>query len=139
MTYRISWHTPNHILYIEIIGRIAVAEFEQLHQETFAYVAASPHKVHAIADISQFETYPNNLRLLSAAAHKDQDDNQGMTVLVTPYMPRLLYFFVSVILQKLQLEYRLCQTVEEALEILRRSDPQLAPIIVSSGQEPKTE
>ena len=122
MPYNISWHIENRVMLIEIIGTIALDEFEQLHNEAFACVTQSPHKVHAIADVSQFAASSTNLRLLMSNSNKDKDDGQGMTILVAPKIPKMLHFTASIVLQTLRLEYRICQTVDEAMGILRRID-----------------
>ncbi len=126
MPYNIAWYIENRVMLIEVKGTIALAEFEQLHQEAFAYVAQSPHKVHAIADVSQFTATSTNLRLLTAATNKEQDDKQGMTILVAPNMPHMLHFMASIVLQTLRLEYRVCHTMAQALTILSRIDADLA-------------
>ncbi len=125
MPYTISWYIEHRVILIEVSGPVSLDEFERLHSESFEYVAASSHKVHAIADISTFTAVPNNLKMLMSSAHKDKNDRQGMTVLVAPTMPRILYFLVSVLLQSLRLEYRMADTVDEAMEILRRIDAEI--------------
>lgn len=122
MPYNMSWYVDKRVILIEIIGKIQLEEFEQLHNEAFEYVEQSPYKVHAIADMSQFEAIPTNVKLLSSASSKEKSHKQGMTVLVMPKMPGIIRFIASIILQTLRLEYRMCQTTEEAISILRNVD-----------------
>jgi hypothetical protein len=128
MPYKISWYIEERVILIQINGKIAIDEFEQLHTESFDYVMQSQFKVHAIADLSQFEAIPTNLRMLSSATSKENNSNQGMTVLVMPKMPSIVRFIVSVVMQTLRLEYRVCETVDEAINILQRVDTELAPM-----------
>ncbi|MEL6148049.1 MAG: hypothetical protein AAFU54_12085 [Chloroflexota bacterium] len=125
MPYNISWHIQDRVMLIEISGNISVQEFEQLHRDSFEYVGQSSYKVHAIADVSDFSAAPANVRMLVSATNEEKDDRQGMTVLVAPNLPKIFGFLASVILQSLRLEYRICDTREEAIEILRRIDTDL--------------
>ena len=125
MPYNISWYIKERVILIQINGKIAIDEFEQLHNESFDYVMQSQFKVHAIADLSQFEAIPTNLRMLSSATSKEKNHNQGMTVLVMPKMPSIIRFLASIIMQTLRLEYRVCETTDEAINILQRVDTEL--------------
>lgn len=126
MPYNISWYIEKRVILIEINGRIDLEEFEKLHNESFDYVMQSQFKVHAIADLSQFEAIPTNLRMLSSATSQEKNHNQGMTVLVMPKMPGVIRFIASIVMQTLRLEYRMCETVDEAINILKRVDTDLS-------------
>lgn len=132
MPYKLTWYVVNHVILIEITGHIDLTEFEQLHNEAFEYVANSQHKVHAIADLSQFEAVPTNLRMLSSATNKEKTHKQGMTVLVMPKMPGMIRFIVSLIMQTLRLEYRICESIDEAMSILERIDINLSNMATES-------
>lgn len=122
MPYQISWYMEQHIMLIKVTGAMDIEEFTQLHTESFAYVTHSPFKTHAIVDLSQFSTIPSNLRMLTSASNSEKVDNQGMTVMVMPGMPSMIRFLVSIIMQTMRLEYRVCETIDEAVDILRRVD-----------------
>jgi len=125
MPYQISWYVEQRVLRINIIGKIDIDEFERLHTESFSFVETSSNKVHAIVDLSQFEALPTNLRMLTSATSEEKSHNQGMTILVMPNMNGVLRFLCSVVMQTLRLEYRVCETNEQAVEILNRVDPNL--------------
>jgi hypothetical protein len=128
MAYNISWYIENRVMLIEIVGRVDIDEFERLHNEAFDYVAKSPYKVHAIADLAQFDGIPTNFKILAAATNKEKTANQGMTILVMPKLARVIRFVASLIMQTLRLEYRMCETVDEALQILQNVDMSLYPL-----------
>lgn len=125
MPYQISWYIEQHVMLIEVTGTMDIEEFERLHTESFAYVTNSPFKTHAIVDLSQFAAIPTNLKMLTSATNKEKTDKQGMTVLVMPGMPSMIRFLVSIIMQTMRLEYRICETIDEAMDVLRRVDVSL--------------
>jgi len=122
MPYNISWSIEQRIMLIEVSGNITLEEFKQMHDESFTYLVQSPHKVHAIADLNQFEAIPTNIRMLFSATNKEKHPNQGMTVLVMPKMSGIIRFVASLIMQTLRLEYRVCENIDDALKILQRID-----------------
>lgn len=125
MAYTIDWYVDRRVLEIAISGQISIDEFEQLHQDSFALVEQSSYKVHAIADLSQFDAIPANLKMLTSASNHEKNHNQGMTILVMPKVQSVIRFLITIIMQTLRLEYRICETVEEAIEVLKRVDPDL--------------
>lgn len=125
MPYSMSWFIEKRVMLIEVSGRIDLEEFERLHKDAFAYVAESPYRVHAIADLSRFEGMPTNFRMLAAATNKEKTANQGMTVLVMPKLVRVVRFVCSLIMQTLHLEYRMCETIDEAVQIIQNVDAAL--------------
>ena len=128
MTYEISWYIPNRVMLIKVSGNIDLEEFECLHNEAFEYVSQSHFKVHAIADLSEFKAIPTNIRLLFSASNTEKDHKQGMTVLVQPKMPAMIRFVASLIMQTLRLEYRVCETMEDAMKILHRVDLEIPTV-----------
>jgi hypothetical protein len=122
MSYTISWFIEKRVMLIELSGRVELEEFERLHNEAFAYVAESPYRVHAIADLSRFEGMPTNFKMLTSATNKEKTANQGMTVLVMPKLARIIRFVGSLVMQTLHLEYRICETIDDAVQIIQHID-----------------
>ncbi len=135
MPYEISWYVEHRVIFIKISGDIDLEEFEQLHADSFAMVENSHHKVHAIADLSEFNAAPTNLRALSAASNPEKNHNQGLTVLVAPKIAGIFTFLFSVILQTLKLEYRISETVEDAVTILKKVDVDLRALDIHDPQQ----
>lgn len=125
MAYQIAWYIDQRVLEISINGQVSIDEFEQLHLDSFALVEKSPYKVHAIADMSQFDAMPTNLKMLTSASSQEKNHNQGMTILVMPKVQSVIRFLMTVVMQTLKLEYRICETREEAIDVLKRIDADL--------------
>lgn len=125
MAYQIDWYINQRVLEISISGQVSIDEFEQLHLDSFALVEKSPYKVHAIADMSHFDAMPTNLKMLTSASSHEKNHNQGMTILVMPKVQSVIRFLMTVVMQTLKLEYRICETREDAIDVLQRIDADL--------------
>jgi len=134
MPYEITWYIEERVLNMSISGNIELEEFERMHKESFALVEKSPYTVHAIVDLSEFDAAPTNLRMMSSASNSNKSDKQGMTVMVMPKIHGMFRFVTSVIMQTLRLEYRICQTQDDAIEILRRIDNDLRDLMSSDAK-----
>lgn len=122
MPYTVSWYIENRVLLITISGRVTLEDLQALHNDSYQHVLQSSNRVHAIADLSAFEGIPTKLSGLSSVVNKEKHPNQGMTVLVLPNLNVIFRFVGGLILQTLRLEYRVCQTMDEAVDILQRVD-----------------
>lgn len=120
MPYKITWHTENHIMLVELIGKVTEDELTAITNESFEMVQQSNNRVHAIVDQSTVESMPKSLQALSNSMPRNRSENQGITVLIVPKMNRFGRFVSSMTLQLIGLEYRIVESIQEAEALLQK-------------------
>lgn len=118
MSYRISWHTENQIMLVELSGVVTEDELTAITHESFELLKQTDNRVHAIVDQSAVTAMPKSLKALSNSMPRNRRANQGLTVLLVPDMNRFGKFIASTLMQLIGLEYRIVNSMPEAEDLL---------------------
>jgi hypothetical protein len=118
MSYQISWHRENRVLYMKLEGDMPPDELVRMEAEAFNLIKNANGIIHAIVDMRSL----NNPGSLSNSLSKNKHDNQGISVIVMPNMNRIGKFIASTMMQVLRLQFRICETIEEAEAIIDKLD-----------------
>jgi hypothetical protein len=118
MGYKISWHRENRVLYMKLEGEVSASELMQMEAEAFDIIQKANGLIHAIVDMREIA----NPSSLNNSLSRNKHPNQGISVLVMPNMNRIGKFIASTMMQVLRLQFRICETIEEAEAIIDKMD-----------------
>jgi hypothetical protein len=119
--YTISWHRENRVMYMKLEGEMPPDELVKMEAEAFELIQKAPGMIHAIVDLRLLNN-PNSMSSSMGGMNKNKHPNQGMSVIVVPPMNRISKFVTSTMMQVLRLQFRICETIEEAEAIIDKVD-----------------
>jgi len=124
MTIDISWQQPRRVIYERFYGTITIEEMTAIQQEFIRYLNDGDAPVHAIIDLGGVRDFPKSLTQIRQGLVTTGTTQLGRVVLVTGKNP-LVKFISSVISQLIlkNAQYALCDSLDEAVRILRDRDP----------------
>ena len=122
MAYKISWYRENRVMLMTLSEDVPNAELSQMEAEAFEIIKAAEWVVHAIVDMREMTSNPQNLNSAFGNMSRSKHPNQGISIIVLPKMNRVAKFVTSTIMQVLRLQFRLCDSMEEAETIVNKLD-----------------
>ncbi|PJF21133.1 MAG: hypothetical protein CUN56_12645 [Phototrophicales bacterium] len=129
MPYDLSWYIEKRVMMIYLTGHITTEELYEMTDETRVLLEQGEGKVHALVDYSQAESIPRSLSTLVNEIKREKDPKQGITILIMPKTNKMMQFVANIMMQVIGLEFRQVQTMDEALNTLRRVDPTLETVV----------
>ena len=124
MPIEISWQQPRRVIYERFYGTITIEEMTAIQQKFIAFLNEGDAPVHAIIDLGGVRDFPKSLSQIRGGLVSTGNTQLGRVVLVTGKNP-LVRFISSVISQLIlkSAQYALCDSLDEAVRILRERDP----------------
>ena len=119
--YTISWHRENRVLYMKLEGQVAADELIKMEVEAFEIIKNATGVIHAIVDMRLIAN-ASSLNSAFANMKRSNHPNQGISVIVLPSINRIAKFITSTMMQVLHLQFRLCESMEEAEAIIEKVD-----------------
>jgi hypothetical protein len=123
--YTISWHRENRVLHMKMEGEVGNEELQKMEAEAFELIQNAPGIVHAIVDLRLLSN-PNSMGSSMGGMSRNKHPNQGMSIIVVSSMNRISKFVVSTMMQVLRLQFRICESMEEAEAIIDKVDVRVA-------------
>jgi hypothetical protein len=121
MTYTITWHRENRVLYMKLEGEVAGEELVKMEAEAFEIIQKASGMIHAIVDMRDIANQ-STLNSSFSNMNRHKHPNQGISVIVLPHINRVAKFITSTMMQVLRLQFRICETIEEAEAIIDKVD-----------------
>jgi hypothetical protein len=121
MSYEISWHREDRVMYMKLSGTVPPDELVRMEAEAFDIIQKANGVIHAIVDMRDIAN-PNSMNSSFAGMNRNKHPNQGFSIIVLPTMNRVAKFITSTMMQVLRLQFRICETIEEAEAILDKVD-----------------
>jgi hypothetical protein len=123
MPIDISWQQDKRVIYERFYGTITIEEMTAIQQEFLRYLNEGDAPVHAVIDLGGVRDFPKSLSDIRRGLVSTGTTQLGRVVLVTG-KNQLVRFISSVISQLIlkNAQYALCDSLDEALRILRDGD-----------------
>lgn len=81
----VSWHNDDHTILLEVFeGKWLLEDYYRMVDQAAALLAATPHTVHIVADVSASSLPPSQMVSGMRYALKKMPANQGLAVFVGP-------------------------------------------------------
>jgi hypothetical protein len=106
---------------MKLEGEMDTAELQKMEAEAFELIKNAPGVVHAIVDLRGLSN-PNSMGSSMGSMSRNKHPNQGMSIVVVSSMNLISKFVVSTMMQVLRLQFRICETIEEAEAIIDKVD-----------------
>lgn len=127
MAYELSWIEPGRILGFKISDHHSDADIAESITEILAYLEQGVKPVHFLVDLRTIKSFPPNVvSVYHGVSPVLQHDKVGWYVVIGNNNT-LVNFFVSTVTQIARSNARLVSSHEEAMAVLQRIDPSLAP------------
>ena len=123
MPYEIKWYLEPHIIYVHISGDVDAAEVKAIFRELSEHAAQGTRPVYVVSDLSDLGRYPINAAEYQKAV-KILAGYIDVSIVIGMSSP-ILKFISSFISQISQYELRMVDTLDEALAIIERLQPEL--------------
>lgn len=119
--YTISWYRENRVMLMKLEGTVPPEELVQMEAEAFEIIKTASGVVHAIIDMREIAN-PNSMNSAFSNMNRPKHPNQGISVIVLPSINRVAKFITSTMMQVLRLQFRICETMDEAEAIINKVD-----------------
>ena len=127
MPYENGWYIERRVIFQRIYGDVTLADLEKNLHETNELLEAGISPIHVMCDVREISKFPMNINQLKDLYQMAPNPNAGFTILLSS--SSVLRFFLSIIVQIVKTDYKMVNTDEEALELLRRIDPTLNGLV----------
>lgn len=126
MPYSISWFVENRAVLVTLTDAVTVEEMMEygsvLHDD---YLEKGQAPIHLVVDLNHMTGFPTQVMAVKRASQAYLNHPAlGWAIFVGIHNP-LLSFVANTVSQTLRIKSQQAKTLEEALEKLKRIDPQL--------------
>jgi len=83
MPFEMSWYLPKRVVLLRYYGHATVEDIDRVGDVSVQYVLEGTPPVHIIADMTEVETFPTNLRQSARAIRTIKDPAMGWTVIIS--------------------------------------------------------
>lgn len=123
MPISISWYIPDHIVMMAVVGDITMLELTEAYDEALAMVEAGGDIVHTFIDFQNAGDMPRDINQIRSLLNR-KSAKSGWSIVVGDN--KIVRFIATVITNLLHIHFAYVNTMEEAVEFLRKRYPNLA-------------
>ncbi len=124
MPYSIDWEVEGRVVYERVYGDITVEELVRFNSDVSRLITKNGRPpVHIIMDLSEIGHYPYNLKDLMGIVRQTDDDQMGLTLIITQNPS--VRFMASTMGQFAGPRLLVFNTEQETLEFLTNRDKTL--------------
>jgi hypothetical protein len=120
----VTWKIHQRLIYVKFEGHVSINDIAQATAKVTPSIREGQAPVHVIADMLQVDRYPREFSKLAGAIPHLAEPNLGKTVLVGTNN-QLVKLMVDVIRHAVQIDLRMVESLEKALDLLYEADPTL--------------
>jgi hypothetical protein len=126
MPYEIHWQQDKRIIYGRFYDGITIPEAARWGDDVLRFLDAGDSPVHLIVNAADLKRIPANLDSIKNSARYLGDPRMGWNLVIGGLS--LAQSFAQIFANVTQTPYRSFQTLDDALEFLRREDPSLSEL-----------
>lgn len=126
MPYEVRWYEQDRVIQTVITGDITIPELEAMRDELINdYLTQGQAPIHIISDARQMAKFPSQpLVVMRLTEPWLRHPNMGWAIVVGKTNP-MLNFLAAAVTNLLHVNYRMTNSVEEAVETLETLDRSL--------------
>jgi hypothetical protein len=127
--YEVSWYQKQRVIYWRVWGQSTLEEIAQMGKGQQKLVNEGTVPVHLIANVTDVENFPTDLRQLKVALDGINHPHLGWTLIVGTTTP-LKRFVTTTVIQMVipGVRLRMFNTLDEAVEFLKYVDDTIAMV-----------
>ncbi|MEO8607804.1 MAG: hypothetical protein ABI690_07990 [Chloroflexota bacterium] len=127
MSVSVTWRIEKRLILVKFNKIVSVDQIELASHYVTEYIRAGQAPVHVLVEMEGVTRYPHEFGKLAGAIPHLAENNLGKTILVRKN-DRLVQLMISVIRHAVQIDLRMFDSNEIAMNFLHESDPTLPEI-----------
>jgi hypothetical protein len=124
MSVSVTWKIENRLIFVDFKDSVTIEHIEHASHMVTQYIRSGQKPVHVLVDMEGVERYPHEFGKLAGAIPHLAENNLGKTILVRKN-DRLVQLMISVIRHAVQIDLRMFDSIDKAMEFLQAADPTL--------------
>lgn len=135
MAREVKWYLEDYILSVTHTGKFTADDATTIINECMVYFNNAAYPIHVVVNHSETESLTSDLhkitKIRELALPFFTHPNLGMMI-AYGIENRLIRFFATMAGQLSKREYRLVDTLDDAIEIIQRNDPVVGEVLLGT-------